>query len=294
MLLAHRDINVANPASWPGIVTVKLTLVALLLVLTVLHDLVLGPKVSRVRAIPESQRTAGEQTIFKTAHWLHLSLFIALGCRRCSVDAGAVLTFPRSSTFLPQSLMLDSAGAIGRLVTCLRSCEEGLPSCKWYCTFTPHYPGYVVHQAGHTNRLIFCTPEHGTGKVSPQVASGVFFIGNGILVIAAAINSIVCIEHRCDFRHECCAEIVSQKSVHGVPSNDSGQGLPNHEQNYTKSSSFDKLGANGLSLGFKRAQHKPSATKKFRDMPSSRKLIDAPPIEKETYDCIAVDLVSLA
>lgn len=58
---------------------VKVTLVALLLFLTLLHDLVLGPQVSRVNAIPESQRTAGEQVVFKTARWLpRLSLLLAL------------------------------------------------------------------------------------------------------------------------------------------------------------------------------------------------------------------------
>ena len=80
MLLAHRGINVANPGSWPGIITVKLVLVALLLFLTLLHDLVFGPQVSRVSAIPESQRTPSEQVVFKTARWLpRLSLLIALG-----------------------------------------------------------------------------------------------------------------------------------------------------------------------------------------------------------------------
>lgn len=54
-------------------------LVGLLLVLTLLHDLVLGPRVSRASAIPESQRTTGEQVVFKTARWLpRLSLFVAL------------------------------------------------------------------------------------------------------------------------------------------------------------------------------------------------------------------------
>jgi copper resistance protein D len=79
MLLSFRGVAVATPSSWPGIVMVKLTLVALLLFLTLLHDLVLGPQVSRVSAIPESQRTAGEQVVFKTARWLpRLSLLIAL------------------------------------------------------------------------------------------------------------------------------------------------------------------------------------------------------------------------
>lgn len=79
MLLSHRGISVMHPSSWAGIVTVKLTLVGFLLCLTLLHDLVLGPQVSRVSAIPESQRTAGQQVIFKTARWVpRLSLLIAL------------------------------------------------------------------------------------------------------------------------------------------------------------------------------------------------------------------------
>jgi putative copper resistance protein D len=80
MLLALRGIPITSPASWPGIVTVKLTLVGLLLGLTVLHDLVLGPRVSRVSSIPESRRTTGGQVVLKTARWLpRLLLLIALG-----------------------------------------------------------------------------------------------------------------------------------------------------------------------------------------------------------------------
>lgn len=79
MLLARRGLSTIEPAAWPAIVTVKLALVGLLLFLTLLHDLVLGPRVSRVSAIPEPQRTKGEQVVFKTARWLpRLSLFVAL------------------------------------------------------------------------------------------------------------------------------------------------------------------------------------------------------------------------
>jgi len=79
MLLSLRGISVTSPASWPGIVTVKLTLVGLLLFLTLLHDLVFGPQVRRVSAIPDAQRTARERVIFRTARWLpRLSLLIAL------------------------------------------------------------------------------------------------------------------------------------------------------------------------------------------------------------------------
>ena len=79
MLLSLRGVQVSSPTSWTGIVTVKLMLVALLLLLTLLHDLVFGPQVSRVSAIPNSQRTAGERVVFKTARWLpRLSLLIGL------------------------------------------------------------------------------------------------------------------------------------------------------------------------------------------------------------------------
>ena len=79
MLLSYRGLSVMAPSAWPGIVTIKLTLVGLLLFLTLLHDLVLGPRVSQAGAVPESQRTAGEQLIFKTARWLpRASLIIAL------------------------------------------------------------------------------------------------------------------------------------------------------------------------------------------------------------------------
>ena len=88
MLLSQRGLSMTDPASWPGIVTVKLALVSLLLFLTLLHDLLLGPRVSRVSAIPESQRTSGEQMVFKTARWLpRVSLLLALGV----VIAAAVL-----------------------------------------------------------------------------------------------------------------------------------------------------------------------------------------------------------
>jgi len=79
LLLSQRGIQLSSPASWSGIVTVKLTLVGLLVVLTLLHDLVFGPQVSRVSVIPESQRTTGERVVFKSARLLpRLSLLIAL------------------------------------------------------------------------------------------------------------------------------------------------------------------------------------------------------------------------
>jgi uncharacterized membrane protein len=88
ILLSQRGMQPTNPASWPTIVHVKIGLVALLLTLTLLHDLVLGPRVSDASAIPESSRTAWQAIIVQTARWLpRLALLVALAV----VLAAAVL-----------------------------------------------------------------------------------------------------------------------------------------------------------------------------------------------------------
>lgn len=79
MLLLQRGISLATPSAWPHIVRLKLGLVGVLLVLTVLHDLVLGPRVSRTVGIPESSRTAWDHLVVRTARWLpRVSLLLAL------------------------------------------------------------------------------------------------------------------------------------------------------------------------------------------------------------------------
>jgi uncharacterized membrane protein len=79
-LLSQRGMDPANPSTWSWVTSVKLGLVAFLLVLTALHDLVLGPRVSRVSEMPAASRTAWEQTVVQTARWLpRLSLLVALG-----------------------------------------------------------------------------------------------------------------------------------------------------------------------------------------------------------------------
>ena len=79
ILLSERHIDFINPATWSQIVTLKLGLVALLILLTLLHDLTLGLRVSEVSAILESARTRREQSLVRTARWLpRLSLLIAL------------------------------------------------------------------------------------------------------------------------------------------------------------------------------------------------------------------------
>ena len=79
MLLSQRGIALTAPSSWPHIVRLKLALVGVLLVLTVLHDLVLGSRISHAVAIPEASRTAWDHFVVRTASWLpRVSLLLAL------------------------------------------------------------------------------------------------------------------------------------------------------------------------------------------------------------------------
>lgn len=88
-LLAQRNIPFTNPAAWPQVVAVKLGLVAGLFLFTFSHDLLLGPKVGQIMAIPEAKRTAREQALVGSASWLpRLSLLIALAI----IVAAAILS----------------------------------------------------------------------------------------------------------------------------------------------------------------------------------------------------------
>lgn len=79
LLLARRGMMLTNPASWSLVATVKIGLVLLLLIVTALHDLVLGPQVSRASSIPSSSRTPWDKLVVGTARWLpRCSLLLAL------------------------------------------------------------------------------------------------------------------------------------------------------------------------------------------------------------------------
>lgn len=76
-----------TPSAWPLVLMVKLGLVALLLVLTFSHDLLLGPRVSRLSEVPIPARKPEEQLLIRGARWLpRLSLLLAL-----AVVAAAVI-----------------------------------------------------------------------------------------------------------------------------------------------------------------------------------------------------------
>ncbi len=70
VLAIQRGIPLSDPDHWPEPFATKLALVALLLMLTVAHDLVLGPLVSRISAKPVSHQTPSERALLRTSRWL--------------------------------------------------------------------------------------------------------------------------------------------------------------------------------------------------------------------------------
>lgn len=80
MLLHGRGISTVDMTQWPPIFFVKAGLVVLLLMLTFLHDVLLGPLTSRSKSIPPPAQTAWEQIFLGTSRWVpRLALAVALG-----------------------------------------------------------------------------------------------------------------------------------------------------------------------------------------------------------------------
>ena len=79
MLLYQRELSVFDSNEWPEVLRIKLGLVGLLLVLALGHDLLLGPQVRKISAIPESARTVWAQTLCCAASWMpRVALVLAL------------------------------------------------------------------------------------------------------------------------------------------------------------------------------------------------------------------------
>lgn len=70
VLLYQRGLSVLAPTEWPHVLRIKLGLVAVLLLLTVAHDLLLGPAVRRISALSAGARTRWEQTLVRLASWV--------------------------------------------------------------------------------------------------------------------------------------------------------------------------------------------------------------------------------
>jgi copper resistance protein D len=79
LLLHQRGIPIADPSRWPMVLAVKLELVTILLLLTLTHDLILGPRVGRIIQLPTESRTRFDQALVVWSPWVaRLSLVLAL------------------------------------------------------------------------------------------------------------------------------------------------------------------------------------------------------------------------
>lgn len=88
LLLHQRGVSVIDPSQWPWALRTKIGFVVGLLALTAAHDLILGPQIRNISAIPEAARSSWEQALMRTAAWLpRLALVLAL----CVVLAAAML-----------------------------------------------------------------------------------------------------------------------------------------------------------------------------------------------------------
>lgn len=79
LLLHQRGISIADPSGWPVILAVKLGLVTTLLLLTLTHDLIIGPRVGQILQRPAESRSRFEQGLVLWSPWIaRFSLALAL------------------------------------------------------------------------------------------------------------------------------------------------------------------------------------------------------------------------
>ena len=78
-LAAGRSIPLMEPSRWPTMFAAKIGLVTLLFTLTLLHDLVVGPRVRRSLGIPEAERSARDRVLLRYSVLVpRISLLVAL------------------------------------------------------------------------------------------------------------------------------------------------------------------------------------------------------------------------
>ncbi len=79
LLVLSHGWSLFEPVRWPSLLGIKLSLVALLLLMTLAHDLVLGPRVREILALLPDKRTASDRSILAAASWLpRLALLLSL------------------------------------------------------------------------------------------------------------------------------------------------------------------------------------------------------------------------
>jgi uncharacterized membrane protein len=78
-LLAGRGLSLLQPDRWPAVLTAKLGLVGVIILLTALHDLILGPRMTDRRQSTESAQSALRAILVRSSAWVpRLSVLIAL------------------------------------------------------------------------------------------------------------------------------------------------------------------------------------------------------------------------
>jgi putative copper resistance protein D len=79
LLLQGRNLLLNAPSDWPAVVRIKLGLVCLLLLLTLAHDLYLGPWGNHLRATPETARTTSDNLLIHMSRWVpRLALIVGI------------------------------------------------------------------------------------------------------------------------------------------------------------------------------------------------------------------------
>lgn len=79
VLLHERNLFLTVPTGWPPVVRIKFGLVCLLLLLTIAHDLFLGPRGNPVHARPEGRRAGWNNLLIKTSRWVpRLALIVGI------------------------------------------------------------------------------------------------------------------------------------------------------------------------------------------------------------------------
>ena len=79
LLLHQRGIPITDPSGWPLILATKLGLVTILLLLTLTHDLILGPRAGRILQLPMESRTRFDQALVRWSPWVaRFSLVLVL------------------------------------------------------------------------------------------------------------------------------------------------------------------------------------------------------------------------
>lgn len=76
VLLHERGISIMNPSGWPTVLSVKLGLVAMLLLFIVTHDFIIGPRVGRILQIPMESRTGFDHVLVLWSPWIARSALL--------------------------------------------------------------------------------------------------------------------------------------------------------------------------------------------------------------------------